>query len=168
MAHAEYRPVFGAGLDGGLGLFLGQGQGFFAENMFPRRHGALDLLGVKRMRRGKDNGLHAGVLEGFRVAAVVRKAVSLGKFLSCWIGLRGANDLDVVRRLLQDGEHLPAPPAEANHRDFDGSGFIHFKISTCAGLDLDLGRRRTAFTLGRSSPMRIFCSGANSRESTRR
>jgi hypothetical protein len=60
----------------------------------------------------------------------------IGKFLSCWIGLRGANDLDVVRRLLQHGGHLPAPPAEANHRDFDGSGFIHFKISTCEGLDL--------------------------------
>jgi hypothetical protein len=95
MAHAEYRPVFGAGLDGGLGLFLGQGQGFFAENMFPRRHGALDLLGVKRMRRGKDNGLHAGVLEGFRVAAVVRKAVSLGKFLSCWMFTADAQAIGV-------------------------------------------------------------------------
>src|SRR5262249_26410447 len=92
------------------------------------------------MRRSKDNRLQAGVLEGFRIACVVRKAVGLGKFLAGWMRLGGANDLDIVRRFLQHGGHLLTPPAEANHRDFDGSGFIHFKISTC------------------SSPMRCFCS----------
>ena len=71
---------------------------------------------------------------------IVLEAVGLGKFLSCWIGLRGANDLYVVLCLLQHGGHLLAPPAEANHRDFDGSALIHLKISTWAGFDLDLGR----------------------------
>ena len=73
---------------------------------------------------------------------IVLEAVGLGKFLSRWIGLRGANDLYIVLCLLQHGGHLLAPPAEANHRDFDGPGLVHLKISTSAGFDLDLCRLR--------------------------
>ena len=40
--------LFGAGLDGGCGLFLGQGQRLFAENVLSRGNGALDLFGVQR------------------------------------------------------------------------------------------------------------------------
>ena len=101
MAHAEQELVFGTGIDGDLSTLLGQRQGFFRENVLPCGNGALDLLGVKRMRRGKDDGLHIGMLEGFRVATIVLEAVGLGKFLSCWIGLGGANDLYIVLCLLQ-------------------------------------------------------------------
>ena len=52
-----------------FGTLLGQRQRFFTENVLPCGNGTLDLLGVKRMRRGKDDGLHTGVLEGFRFAA---------------------------------------------------------------------------------------------------
>ena len=142
MAHAEHEPVFGAGLDSGLGFFFGQCKRLLAENVLSCGDRAFDLPGVKRMWRGKDDGLHARVLQRFNVAAVVRKTVGFGKLLAGRIGLRRANDLDVVRGLLQHGAHLLAPPAEADHRDFDGSGFFHFKISTCAGLDLDPGRPR--------------------------
>ena len=71
----------------------------------------------------------------FRVATIVLEAVGLGKFLSCWIGLRGANDLYICG-------HLLAPPTEADHRDFDGAGLAYLAISTSAGFDLDLGRLR--------------------------
>src|SRR4029077_7472196 len=112
-------------------------------------------LGVKRMRRGKDDGLHTGVLEGFHFAAVVPEALGFVKFLPCWVRLRGANDLYVILCLLQHGGHLLAPPAEANHRDFDGSAVIHLEISTWAAPPcgrLRGGDGRAAFTVGHSSP----------------
>ena len=70
MAGAEHELVFGAGLNGGFGLFPGQGQRLFTEDVLPRSNSTLDLLGVKRMWRGKYDGLHTGVLEGFRFAAI--------------------------------------------------------------------------------------------------
>ena len=100
MAGAEHELVLGAGVDRGFGLFPGQGQGFFAKNVLPGGDGARDLAGVKRMRRGEDDGFHAGMLEGFGVAGVVLKAVGFGKFLPGRIGLGGTDDVDVVLCLL--------------------------------------------------------------------
>src|SRR5262249_53556584 len=130
MASAEHAVVFGAGVDSDFGLFPGQSQRLFTENVLPRGNSTLDLLGVKRMRRGKNDGLHTGVLEGLDFTAVVLEAVGFGKFLPRSIGLRGANDLYVALCLLQHRGHFLAPPAEADHRDFDGSALIHLKIST--------------------------------------
>ena len=96
MAHAEHELVFVTGVDGDFGPSLGQGQRFLRENVLPCGDGALDLLGVKRMRRSKDDGLHTGVLEGFRVASIVLEAVGLGKLLSSWTGIRGASNLNIV------------------------------------------------------------------------
>src|SRR4029077_20041319 len=129
MTSAEHEVVFGAGVDGDFGLFPGQSQRLFTENVLRRGNSTPDLLGVKRMRRGKDDGLHTGVLEGFHFAAVVLEALGFGKFLPCWVRLRGANDLYIVLCLLQHGGHLLAPPAEANHRDFDGAGLIHLDLN---------------------------------------
>src|SRR4029079_5542697 len=118
MASAEYQVVFGAGVDSVFGFFPGQGQRLFAENVLPRGNSTLELLVVKRVRRVKSDGLYTGVPEGLDCAAVVLEAVSFGKFLPCWIGLRAANDLYVALCLLQHRGHFLAPPAEANHRDF--------------------------------------------------
>src|ERR1700733_4775166 len=131
MASAEHAVVFGAGVDSDFGLFPGQGQRLFTENVLPRGNSTRDLLGVKQMRRGKDDGLHAGMLEGFHFAAVVTEAVGLGKFLPRWVRLRGANDLYVALCLLQHGGHFLAPPAVTGPPLF---------ISRSQPIDLDLGR----------------------------
>ena len=65
------------------------------------------------------------MLNGFLVAAVVPEVVGSGEFPAGRIGLRGADDLDVVPCLLQHRDHLLAPPAEADHGDFDGFGLSH-------------------------------------------
>ncbi len=125
MTHAEHELAFGAGVDGGFGSFPGQGQRLFAEDVLPGGDGALDLLGVERMRRGQDDGLHPGMPEGRLDAGMVREAIGGGELLPGRIGLGGADDLDILLRLLQHGGHLLAPPAEADHRDFDGVGLAH-------------------------------------------
>src|SRR5215472_10658010 len=77
------------------------------------------------MWRGQDDGLHAGMPDGLLVAAVVLEAVRRGELLTRRIGLRITDDLDVVPCLLQHGGHLPAPPAEADHRDSNRTGLAH-------------------------------------------
>ena len=130
MAHTEHEIILGAGVNDGFGPLLREGQGLLTEDMFPGGNGALDLLGVERMWRGKDNGLDPRMLEGLRVTGVVPEAIGCREFLAGRIGLRGAGNLDIVLCLLQHGGHLLAPPAEANHRDVDGSALIHLEIST--------------------------------------
>src|SRR2546430_718216 len=81
------------------------------------------------MRCRKDDRLQSGMPDGFLVAAIVREAVGFGELLAARIGLRGADDLDIALGLLEHGGHLLAPPAETDHRDFDGSGHAHLNRS---------------------------------------
>ena len=60
MAHAEHEIIPGAGIDGGSGPLLREGQGLLAEDMLSGGDGALDLLGVERMRRGEDKASTPG------------------------------------------------------------------------------------------------------------